>query len=158
MRPSGFVAVFALLCSGCTAVVPPPPQPVVSQLTMTTPPNNPACRDYTMQATIQGKPQTIVGHACQQPDGSWRIVEGPQGQPGQVVTVYPPPAYAYAYPYPAYYDPWFWGPPVGFSVGALFFVDGHHHFHHFHGFHRFPFHGFHGGMMAHRFWNFGRHG
>ena len=30
------------------------------------------CRDYTIDATIQGRPETVYGTACRQPDGSWR--------------------------------------------------------------------------------------
>jgi hypothetical protein len=32
------------------------------------------CRDYSSTETIDGRPQTVTGSACQQPDGSWRIV------------------------------------------------------------------------------------
>lgn len=31
------------------------------------------CREYTRTATIAGKPQTVYGKACRQPDGTWRI-------------------------------------------------------------------------------------
>jgi surface antigen len=30
------------------------------------------CRDYTMEAEIDGRPETITGTACRQPDGTWR--------------------------------------------------------------------------------------
>lgn len=30
------------------------------------------CRDYTMNAVIDGRNETINGTACRQPDGSWR--------------------------------------------------------------------------------------
>ncbi len=32
------------------------------------------CRDYSSTQTIDGQPQAVTGTACQQPDGSWRIV------------------------------------------------------------------------------------
>ena len=32
------------------------------------------CREYTSTTTIAGQPQTMVGTACRQPDGTWRIV------------------------------------------------------------------------------------
>ena len=156
MPPPVLIAAFTLVCSGCLAA--PEREPIVSQATMTTTPGNPACRDYTLQAIVEGKPQTIVGHACQQPDGTWRIVEGPPGQP---VTVYVPPPYPY---YPYYYDPWLWGPPIGFSVGAFAFVDRHQHVHDFRRFHRshdFAAGGFHHQGMGHGLWTFGsggRHG
>lgn len=32
------------------------------------------CREYTREATIAGKRQTVYGKACRQQDGAWRIV------------------------------------------------------------------------------------
>lgn len=32
------------------------------------------CREYQSTTTIAGQPQNMVGTACRQPDGSWRIV------------------------------------------------------------------------------------
>lgn len=31
------------------------------------------CREYTLQAEIGGRPETVYGTACRQPDGSWQI-------------------------------------------------------------------------------------
>ena len=31
------------------------------------------CREYTMDAMIGGKKETVYGTACRQPDGSWRM-------------------------------------------------------------------------------------
>ena len=31
------------------------------------------CREYTVEATIGGKPETIYGTACRQEDGSWKV-------------------------------------------------------------------------------------
>jgi surface antigen len=33
------------------------------------------CREYTMRAVIGGKPETVYGTACRQPDGSWLVVK-----------------------------------------------------------------------------------
>ena len=30
------------------------------------------CRDFTVDATIDGKPEKLQGTACRQPDGSWK--------------------------------------------------------------------------------------
>jgi len=30
------------------------------------------CRDFTVNATIEGKPEAVKGTACRQPDGSWK--------------------------------------------------------------------------------------
>ncbi|KVD81744.1 hypothetical protein WS62_24520 [Burkholderia sp. ABCPW 14] len=85
------------------------------------------CLAVTGQADIDGAMQQVVGRACLQSDGTWRLVQNEDGS----VLWYP----VAAYPYP---DPWYWGTP--FFVGAdttFFFVDRFHHFHHFHRFHHF---------------------
>ncbi|HWK44740.1 MAG TPA: hypothetical protein VNT30_08455 [Stellaceae bacterium] len=33
------------------------------------------CREYQSTQVINGQPQNVVGTACRQPDGSWRIVQ-----------------------------------------------------------------------------------
>jgi len=35
----------------------------------------PQCREYQSTTMINGQPQQIVGTACPQPDGTWRIVK-----------------------------------------------------------------------------------
>jgi surface antigen len=30
------------------------------------------CRDFRFDATIEGKPETVEGTACRQPDGNWK--------------------------------------------------------------------------------------
>lgn len=137
MRKVILITGLALSFSGCVAS---PPPPVISQVVTATPPDNLLCRDYTAQATIQDKPQTIVGHACQQPDGTWRIVESLQGQAGQYDTVYVPPPDVYY----SGYDPWLWEPPIEVSVGAFVFVDHDHHFRDVH--HRLASMRFHDGI------------
>lgn len=32
------------------------------------------CREYTVDATVAGRPERVYGQACRQPDGSWRTV------------------------------------------------------------------------------------
>ncbi len=36
-------------------------------------PDGAYCREYTTEAVIAGKSQTIYGRACRQPDGSWKL-------------------------------------------------------------------------------------
>jgi surface antigen len=36
--------------------------------------NGQYCREYTAEATVDGKPQQTYGTACRQPDGSWRLI------------------------------------------------------------------------------------
>jgi surface antigen len=84
------------------------------------------CRAIAGQTEIDGATQQVVGRACLQPDGTWQIVQSPDGS----VLMYP----VDAYPYP---DPWYWGPPLFIGVGASFiFIDRFHRFHHFDHFHQ----------------------
>jgi surface antigen len=139
VRQVAFAVGLMLVCSGCaeTSVQPA----IISQVTTSIPPGSPDCRDYTAKATLDGKTQPLLGRACRQSDGSWRIVEGTPKQPLQFVAVYPPP---YAdYPYDG---GWFWGPPIGLSLGAVVFVD---RFHDFGRFHRFEHGQFHGAGFGH---------
>ena len=58
-----------LLLAGCLSYTSssehlPPPLPAYAA----------NCRDVPATATIDGRPQTLYGRACQQPDGSWRLV------------------------------------------------------------------------------------
>jgi hypothetical protein len=103
MRPLIAVAGLILIGPGCVQAPLPPPEPVISQVRERVAADDPTCRDYTAQATVDGRQQEIVGRACQQSDGSWRIAEGPPGQPTQYQTIYGPPlsyAYGSSYPYP----------------------------------------------------------
>jgi hypothetical protein len=38
-------------------------------------PSSLTCREYSSTQIIGGSPQQVFGTACQQPDGSWRIVD-----------------------------------------------------------------------------------
>jgi uncharacterized membrane protein YgcG len=156
--------VLAILCSGCVAAPPPPPAPpfdiaAVTDFQSKPSAADPNCNDYTGQATIDGKQQQIVGHACKQPDGSWKVAEGTTDQPNQYVAVYPAPVYYPGdYYYGSYYYggypydwPWLWDASFGFGSSFVFFGN-HFHHHGFHGgFHGGGFHGggFHGGGFAH---------
>jgi hypothetical protein len=137
MRDYLLAAAGVLACTACAAA--PPPEPVISQVTVKAGADNPDCRDYKVTATLDGAEQQIVGRACRQQDGSWKITEGPPAQLPPYTAVYEPAPYGL---YPGY-DPWFWGPPIGLSVGAFVFVDRDHHIHHFRHFPHSALHGFH---------------
>jgi hypothetical protein len=124
MRNLLFATSLGLCCAACTV----PPAPAISNVTTIVPPDAPNCQDYTAQATVDGTTQPITGRACKQNDGTWQIVESVPGVP-PAVAVYTPPPVAYQ----TFYDPWLWGPPLGFSAGVFAFVDGRHHVHHFDG-------------------------
>jgi hypothetical protein len=121
MRQFVPVLSFILICSGCVAA--PEPQPMVSAVNSDVAPDDPNCREYRAQATVDGQAQEIVGRACRQSDGSWKVSEGPTGAPPEMIALYVPPPYAY--------DPWLWEFPIGFSLGSsVVFVDRQHHLHH----------------------------
>ena len=107
----------------------------MSQFTSTPVAGLPQCNQYSVTATVDGKPQPLNGEACQQPDGSWHIAEQPAGSTVVYQTVYwPPPgdaAYGDACFYGPYDYPCLYGFPFGFSIGFPVFIDIHHHFHHF---------------------------
>jgi hypothetical protein len=160
MRPIMLLAGVILTCAACVPYT--PAEPVFSQIATQPDPADPNCREYSAQVIIEGREQAVVGRACRQTDGSWRVVEGSPDQSIRYVTTYVPPPYAY---YPAY-DLWLWEPPIGLSLGAsVVFVDRDHRFHHF----RFAgrrdglrFGGLHEGSrfegMHHGFGRFGRGG
>jgi hypothetical protein len=54
----------------------PPPPPPAGYAPPAPPPgaSTANCRPYESQTVIGGQPQTIHGTACQQPDGTWRIM------------------------------------------------------------------------------------
>jgi surface antigen len=118
------------------------------------------CRAVAGQADVDGSAQQVVGRACLQSDGTWQMVESPDGS-----TLVYPVAY---YPYP---DPWYWGPPLFIGAGVSFiFVDRFHHHSHFDHFHQMGHmhvgapmgSGFHGGPSrfgggSHAFWGGHRH-
>ena len=94
------------------------------------PPGNAECRDYSMQAAIDGTPGGFVGHDCHAPDGRWQVVKGvPQSGP-LVPAIQPPPVVYYPY------GGWLVGPPARFSAGS-FVLFGRPPFHQFHAFPRF---------------------
>jgi hypothetical protein len=107
--------------------------PVLSQITSVQAPDNGTCRDYSTVATLGGRQTPIVGRACQQPDGSWRIVErGPENVAPYVVTYQPTPGL-----YEEYDSSPLWAFPIGFSIGLPFFIDRSNHFHRFNDFGHF---------------------
>ncbi len=77
------------------------------------PANTPTCQNITAQAVINGQVQNVSGLACLQSDGTWQLVQ----------SLYPPAQYAYGW-----YDPWYWGPPIGVG-SAFFFFDFDHRRH-----------------------------
>jgi hypothetical protein len=58
-------------------VAPPAPVPAVATTSGTSLPSKrqrrPPCREYRTAVTIDGKEHSIVGTACLEPDGTWRI-------------------------------------------------------------------------------------
>jgi hypothetical protein len=107
------------------------------------------CRNFTMPVMVDGQQRQAVGQMCQQPDGSWRVVQNTPGLPLQVYTLPAQMIYVTPNSYQYYWaNSWAFGPPF-FAGGLVFFSNGFHHFPHKHffhsGFHGGFHHGFHGG-------------
>ena len=103
-------AVLAL-CAACAGPV--AAQSSADGATVAAPP----CQTIAGQAEINGAMQQITGLACQQPDGTWQIVQGDDND----VALYPSAVYPY-------YDPWYWSGVVTVGFGGPFiFVDRFHH-------------------------------
>jgi hypothetical protein len=118
------IAGSVLGCAGCA--LPQPVEPEISQVSALVAPDDPNCIVYSTQAAVGQTEQAIIGRACRQADGSWKVTEGSPGPATQSTIIYWPPPDAYV----GIYDPWLWGPPIGFSVGFVVFVDHDHHVHH----------------------------
>jgi hypothetical protein len=52
----------------------PPPVSAPSSSYSPAPVSQEECREYTATSSIGGVPQQMVGTACRQPDGTWRII------------------------------------------------------------------------------------
>lgn len=137
------IAGIVLGCAGCA--LPQPIEPEISQVSTSVAPDDPTCIVYSTQAAVDQAERAIIGRACRQADGSWKITEGSPGQPTESTMVYWPPPDAYA----GIYDPWLWGPPIGFSIGAVVFVDRDHHIHRIRDFAEFDHLQHHFGHLGH---------
>jgi hypothetical protein len=106
-----------LACTGCVAVPPPGPYGSYPVAPMAPPqPSAQNCRQFQQSVLINGQPQLTYGTTCQQPDGSWQIVNAPSvAAPPPAMVAAPYPAYPYSY-YPGYY----YGPPVSVGLGFGF--------------------------------------
>jgi surface antigen len=78
------IVAIGLACAAC--------QPYPSEQQVATLPAHPessysqsqaACRGFSAPVTTGGKPEEANGQACQQPDGSWRMVQNTPGLPAQ---------------------------------------------------------------------------
>ena len=54
------------------------------------PPAEPVCHDFATQVTAGGRPEQAKGQACEQPDGSWQVVQNTPGLPAQTYVLEPP--------------------------------------------------------------------
>jgi hypothetical protein len=75
MRHAAVVGVLVLL-TGCTYYYYPAPATAPAEPASDTAAHAPAssdCREFTQTVVIGGQPRQATGHACPQPDGTWRI-------------------------------------------------------------------------------------
>ncbi len=56
----------------------------------TVPPAEPVCHDFATPVTAGGRPEQARGQACEQPDGSWQVVQNTPGLPAQTYVLEPP--------------------------------------------------------------------
>jgi len=49
-----------------------------------------ACHDFATPVTAGGRPEQASGQACEQPDGSWQVVQTTPGLPPQTYVLEPP--------------------------------------------------------------------
>jgi hypothetical protein len=82
-------------------------------------PSTQNCREFTVPIKVGNEAKEAYGRACEQPDGSWQIVQPEGATPASTVI-----EHTNVY---RSYDPW-WGPPYGF--GFFGFAGFHHHRHH----------------------------
>jgi len=57
-----------LACAACQ------PAPEGTQVAAV-PPAEPVCHDFAAPVTAAGRPEHARGKACEQPDGSWQVVQ-----------------------------------------------------------------------------------
>ncbi len=124
MRNLVFAVLGCMICSTCPAAT---PEPGTSGVAVIYGAGSQAdCRDYAATALIDGRQQPVVGRICQQPDGSWHITDATPRpptpdeilEPRSIDSPYAPPLWSS-------YDPWLWGPPIGFGLGAVIVGGGH---------------------------------
>ena len=120
----------ALLLSACAQVDEPPPvlaSTLSSGATASVAPvaETQNCREFTAPIRVGSVEREGYGRACEQPDGSWRIVapaadaqQTPQHTTTYTTNYYPYPYYGYPYYGYPYYPPFF-----GFGLG---FASFHH--------------------------------
>ena len=83
------ISVAILACAACqplsdtTQVAAVPSQPQPNQ----TPPS---CHPFAVPVTAAGRREQASGAACEQPDGSWQVVQNTPGLPAQTFTLEPP--------------------------------------------------------------------
>jgi len=90
MRSISILAVI-LACTACQSQ-PNPMQVATAPGEAQLAPDEPKldCRDFTAPVTVGGRPEQASTRECQQPDGSWRVVQNTPGLPTQTYAVPPP--------------------------------------------------------------------
>jgi surface antigen len=76
----------------CAACQPPSDGTQIAALPGQPQPNQvpPTCHSFAAPVTVAGKPQQANGVACEQPDGSWQVVQNSPSLPVQTFTLEPP--------------------------------------------------------------------
>src|SRR5712672_4046080 len=81
MEPMRWISTIAIIlaCAACQS-------PEVAVV----PPAEPVCHDFATPVTAGGRPEQARGRACEQPDGSWQMVQNTPGLPAQTYVLEPP--------------------------------------------------------------------
>jgi surface antigen len=76
----------------CAACQPPSDTTQVAALPGQPQPNQtpPMCHPFRVPVTAAGRQEQASGAACEQPDGSWQVVQNTPGLPAQTYTLEPP--------------------------------------------------------------------
>jgi surface antigen len=80
-----WISTIAIILA-CAACQPPPEGAQVAAV----PPAEPVCHDFATPVTAGGRPEQARGQACEQPDGSWQVVQNTPGLPAQTYVLEPP--------------------------------------------------------------------
>ena len=83
------ISVAILACAACQ---PPSDTTQVAALPSQPQPNQtpPSCHPFAAPVTAAGRREQASGAACEQPDGSWQVVQNTPGLPAQTFTLEPP--------------------------------------------------------------------
>src|SRR6266480_1931572 len=85
-RPMKGISILAAMLTCAACQYPPGNTQVAAEPEQ----SEPLCHDFTTLVTAGGRPEQAKGQACEQPDGSWQVVQNTPGLPTQAYALAPP--------------------------------------------------------------------